>query len=83
MIRSHIFVATIVSSGIQGNALQALRGRRLSILRKGSLHIHPGASNVIFHPPIDPAAFATREESMRAARSAIASSSPQWMTEPS
>jgi 1-acyl-sn-glycerol-3-phosphate acyltransferase len=54
-----------------------------TILRKGSLRIHPGAANVIFHPPIDPAAFATREELMRAVRAAIASGLPQWMTEAS
>ena len=53
------------------------------ILGKGSLRIHPGAANVIFHPPIDPAAFATREELMRAVRAAIASGLPQWMTEAS
>ena len=54
-----------------------------TILRKGSLRIHPGAANVIFHPPIDPPAFATREELMRAVRAAIASGLPQWMTEAS
>jgi 1-acyl-sn-glycerol-3-phosphate acyltransferase len=54
-----------------------------TILRKGSMRIHPGTANVIFHPPIDPAAFATREELMRAVRAAIASGLPQWMTEPS
>ena len=50
-----------------------------TILRKGSLRIHPGVANVVFHPPIDPAAFATREELMHAVRAAIASGLPEWM----
>ncbi len=29
-----------------------------TILRKGSLRMHPGTAHVTFHPPIDPAAFA-------------------------
>ena len=54
-----------------------------TILRKGSLRIHPGVAHVIFHERIDPAGFATREDLMRAVRAAIASGLPQWMTEPS
>ncbi len=50
-----------------------------TILRKGSQRIHPGVANVIFHEPIDPAAFATRDELMRAVRAAIASGLPEWM----
>jgi 1-acyl-sn-glycerol-3-phosphate acyltransferase len=50
-----------------------------SILGKGSLRMHPGAAHVIFHPPIDPASFATREELMQAVRTAIASGLPEWM----
>jgi 1-acyl-sn-glycerol-3-phosphate acyltransferase len=50
-----------------------------SIQRKGSLRIHPGMAHVIFHSPIDPAAFATREELMQAVRVAIASGLPEWM----
>jgi 1-acyl-sn-glycerol-3-phosphate acyltransferase len=49
------------------------------ILRKGSLRMHPGAANVVFHPPIDPAEFRTREELMEAVRVAIASGLPEWM----
>jgi 1-acyl-sn-glycerol-3-phosphate acyltransferase len=49
------------------------------ILGKGSLRIHPGPANVIFHPPIDPAAFATREELTEAVRAAIAAGLPEWM----
>ena len=29
-----------------------------TMLGKGSLRIHPGIAHIIFHPPIDPAAFA-------------------------
>jgi 1-acyl-sn-glycerol-3-phosphate acyltransferase len=50
-----------------------------TILRKGSQHIHPGQTHVIFHDPVEPAAFATRDELMRAVRSAIASGLPEWM----
>jgi 1-acyl-sn-glycerol-3-phosphate acyltransferase len=50
-----------------------------TILRKGSLRIHPGDANVIFHPPIDPAAFSSRDELMLAVRAAIASGLPEWM----
>ena len=49
------------------------------ILGKGSLRMHPGTAEVVFHPPIDPAGFATREELMQAVRAAIASGLPEWM----
>jgi 1-acyl-sn-glycerol-3-phosphate acyltransferase len=49
------------------------------ILGKGSLRIHPGAAHVVFHPAIDPAAFATREELSTAVRAVIASGLPEWM----
>ena len=49
------------------------------ILRKGSLRMHPGPAYVVFHPPIDPARFATREELTQAVRNAIASGLPEWM----
>jgi 1-acyl-sn-glycerol-3-phosphate acyltransferase len=50
-----------------------------SILRKGSNRIHPGLAHVVFHPPLDPSQFATREELMEAVRAAIASGLPEWM----
>ncbi len=53
-----------------------------SILRKGSLRMHPGPANIVFHPPIDPANFATREELTKAVRAAIASGLPEWMRSP-
>jgi 1-acyl-sn-glycerol-3-phosphate acyltransferase len=49
------------------------------ILGKGSLRMHPGTAHVVFHAPIDPAAFAAREELMQAVRDAIASGLPEWM----
>jgi 1-acyl-sn-glycerol-3-phosphate acyltransferase len=49
------------------------------ILGKGSQRIHPGTAQVVFHPPIDPAGFATREELTQAVRTAIASGLPEWM----
>lgn len=49
------------------------------ILRKGSQRIQPGEAHVIFHKPIEPANYATREELMRAVRAAIASGLPEWM----
>jgi hypothetical protein len=41
--------------------------------------MHPGTAYVIFHSPIDPARFATREELTQAVRVAIASGLPEWM----
>jgi 1-acyl-sn-glycerol-3-phosphate acyltransferase len=49
------------------------------ILRKGSLLMHPGVAHVTFHPPVDPANFATREGLTQAVRTAIASGLPAWM----
>jgi len=50
-----------------------------TMLPKGSQSIHPGVARVIFHDPIDPTAFATRDELMRAVRVAVASGLPEWM----
>jgi len=50
-----------------------------TMLPKGSQRIRPGVAHVIFHDPIDPAAFATRDELMRAVRVAVASGLPEWM----
>ncbi len=49
------------------------------ILRKGSLRMHPGIANVVFHPPIDPVGFTSREDLTQAVRTAIASGLPEWM----
>jgi 1-acyl-sn-glycerol-3-phosphate acyltransferase len=50
-----------------------------TMLPKGSSRIHPGVAHVTFHDPIDPAAFATRDELMRSVRTAVASGLPEWM----
>jgi 1-acyl-sn-glycerol-3-phosphate acyltransferase len=50
-----------------------------SIQGKGSVRMHPGMAHVVFHPPIDPAGFSTREELTQAVRAAIASGLPEWM----
>jgi 1-acyl-sn-glycerol-3-phosphate acyltransferase len=50
-----------------------------TIQGKGSMRIHPGVARIVFHPPIDPSSFATREELMQAVRAAIASGLPEWM----
>ncbi|HVN93850.1 MAG TPA: lysophospholipid acyltransferase family protein [Terracidiphilus sp.] len=45
----------------------------------GSKRIHPGVAHVVFHSPIDPADYATREDLAEAVRAAIASGLPEWM----
>jgi 1-acyl-sn-glycerol-3-phosphate acyltransferase len=50
-----------------------------ALLPKGSRRIHPGHAHIVFHDPIDPAAFATRDDLMRAVRTAVASGLPEWM----
>ena len=49
------------------------------ILPRGSLRIYPGTAHVVFHPPLDPANYATREELSAAVRAAIASALPERM----
>jgi 1-acyl-sn-glycerol-3-phosphate acyltransferase len=49
------------------------------LLGKGSLKMKRGDAHVIFHEPIDPKQFATREGLMAAVRVAIASGLPEWM----
>jgi len=50
-----------------------------TMMARGSFAIKPGTAHIVFHPPIYPAEFATREELMIAVRSAIASGLPEWM----
>jgi len=50
-----------------------------ALMGKGSLRIRPGTAYVVFHAPIYPANFATREELLAAVRGAIASGLPEWM----
>lgn len=50
-----------------------------AMMRKGSVRIHPGTAYIIFHSPLYPRDFASREELMKAVRSSIASGLPEWM----
>jgi 1-acyl-sn-glycerol-3-phosphate acyltransferase len=49
------------------------------ILPWGSKRIHPGTAHIVFHPPIDPDDYATRDELSEAVREGIASALPEWM----
>jgi 1-acyl-sn-glycerol-3-phosphate acyltransferase len=49
------------------------------MMAKGSMRITPGTAHIIFHEPVYPANFATREELMNAVRAAVASGLPEWM----
>ena len=49
------------------------------MMSKGSPRIQPGTAHVIFHAPINPSDYATREELLAAVRAAIASGLPEWM----
>jgi 1-acyl-sn-glycerol-3-phosphate acyltransferase len=49
------------------------------IIPWGSNRIHPGTAHIVFHAPIDPADYATRDELSEAVRAAIASALPEWM----
>lgn len=50
-----------------------------TMMGKGSIRIKPGTAHVIFHPPINPAEYESREDLMTAVRLAIASGLPEWM----
>jgi 1-acyl-sn-glycerol-3-phosphate acyltransferase len=50
-----------------------------TLMARGSFGIKPGTAYFVFHDPIDPADFATREDLMQAVRAAIASGLPEWM----
>jgi 1-acyl-sn-glycerol-3-phosphate acyltransferase len=52
-----------------------------AMMQKGSLKITPGTAHVVFHPPLYPRDFATRDALMEAARKSIASVLPAWMTQ--
>jgi 1-acyl-sn-glycerol-3-phosphate acyltransferase len=49
------------------------------MMAKGSVKIRPGTAHIIFHAPIYPNDYATREELLEAVRAAIASGLPEWM----
>lgn len=50
-----------------------------ALLAKGSYAIKSGIVHFIFHPPIFPRDFESREELMAAVRASIASGLPEWM----
>ena len=50
-----------------------------TLMGKGSLRIRPGTAHIVFHAPLSPAEFASREELMQAVRASIASGLPEWM----
>lgn len=49
------------------------------LLPAGSMRIHSGAAHVVFHEPIDPTRYSTREDLSDAVHAAIASGLPEWM----
>jgi 1-acyl-sn-glycerol-3-phosphate acyltransferase len=49
------------------------------LMAKGSFAIKPGTVHFVFHAPIYPQDFETREELMAAVRVSIASGLPEWM----
>jgi 1-acyl-sn-glycerol-3-phosphate acyltransferase len=50
-----------------------------TMMAKHSLRIRPGVAHIVFHAPVYPANFATREDLLDAVRAAIASGLPEWM----
>ncbi len=50
-----------------------------TMMAKGSFAIKPGTAHIIFHAPLYPRDYATREELSAAVRAAIASGLPEWM----
>lgn len=50
-----------------------------AMMAKGSLKIRPGTAHVVFHAPVYPDGYETREELLEAVRAAIASGLPEWM----
>lgn len=50
-----------------------------SMMRKGSIRITPGTAHVVFHPPLLPRDYATRDDLSAAVRESIASGLPDWM----
>ena len=50
-----------------------------SMLKKGSFRIAPGTAHILFHAPLFPRDYASREDLLQAVRFAIASGLPEWM----
>ena len=49
------------------------------MMKKGSLRIFPGTARVVFHAPIRPHDYSSKEDLMDEVRVAIASGLPEWM----
>ena len=49
------------------------------MMAKGSMRITPGTAHIVFHPPVYPRDYATREDLLQAVRAAVASGLPEWM----
>jgi 1-acyl-sn-glycerol-3-phosphate acyltransferase len=50
-----------------------------SMMAKGSMKVKAGTAHIVFHEPLAPQEFSTREELMAAVRVSIASGLPEWM----
>ena len=50
-----------------------------TMMAKGSFAIKPGTAHIIFHAPLYPRDYATREELSQTVRASIASGLPEWM----
>jgi 1-acyl-sn-glycerol-3-phosphate acyltransferase len=50
-----------------------------TLMSKGSFGIKPGTAHIIFHAPLHPPDFPTREALLEAVRASIASGLPEWM----
>ena len=50
-----------------------------SLMAKGSFAIRRGVVHIVFHRPVDPARFDSRDALMQAVRAAIADGLPEWM----
>jgi 1-acyl-sn-glycerol-3-phosphate acyltransferase len=50
-----------------------------TMMAKHSLRLQPGDAHLIFHAPIYPKNFTTREDLLQAVRAAISSGLPEWM----
>lgn len=49
------------------------------IIPRGSMRIHPGVAHIVFHPPVNPADYSTRDELSDAVRAMISSALPESM----
>jgi 1-acyl-sn-glycerol-3-phosphate acyltransferase len=50
-----------------------------TLMAKGRFGIKPGTAHIVFHEPVFPGDYATREELSQAVRASIASGLPEWM----